>query len=109
MGEKVVFEFSNGFFTPDQRMERVMKDRISSGKARLIAFFDADTFVELGAYIRRPESEDAEGVICGYGACGGRLVFALHGARRNILRLVGRLQLSVRAADIQLRLRGANQ
>ena len=53
-----------------------MKDQISSGKERLVAFFDADTFVELGAHIRRPESEDAEGVICGYGACDGRLVFA---------------------------------
>ena len=53
-----------------------MKEQNSSGKERLTAFFDADTFVELGAYIRRPESEDAEGVICGYGACDGRLVFA---------------------------------
>ena len=76
MGEKVFVDFPQVFTPRDQSMERVMKDQNSSGKARLTAFFDADTFVELGAHIRRPESADAEGVICGYGALDGRLVFA---------------------------------
>ena len=53
-----------------------MKNKNTQGRLRLAAFFDADTFVELGAYISRPDSEDAEGVVCGYGAKDGRLVFA---------------------------------
>lgn len=54
-----------------------MKETNTVGKSRLQAFFDAGTFVELGAYICRPGKEaEAEGVICGYGSLGGRLVFA---------------------------------
>ena len=52
--------------------------------SRIKSLFDAKTFVELGAYTKRSFSEiglgskDEEfaGVICGYGAVGGRLVFA---------------------------------
>ena len=51
---------------------------------RIRSLFDAKTFVELGAYTKRSFSElgggvkDEEfaGVICGYGAVGGQLVFA---------------------------------
>ncbi len=53
-----------------------MKDKNTLGAKRLASFFDAGTFVELGAYICRPGAEDAEGVTCGYGAVQGRLVFA---------------------------------
>ncbi len=53
-----------------------MKEKNTLGTKRLQAFFDAGTFVELGAYICRPGKEDAEGVTCGYGAVQGRLVFA---------------------------------
>ncbi len=54
-----------------------MKENQTPARARLGAFFDVGTFVELGAYIRRPGTKDAEeGVVCGYGALGGRLVFA---------------------------------
>lgn len=53
-----------------------MKNEKTIGKERLLAFFDAGTFVELGAYICRPGSDDTEGVVCGYGAKDGRLVFA---------------------------------
>ena len=53
-----------------------MKDKNTLGAKRLASFFDAGTFVELGAYICRPGKEDAEGVTCGYGAVQGRLVFA---------------------------------
>ena len=54
-----------------------MKNQNTAGGARLRAFFDAGTFVEIGAYISRPGAEDAtEGVVCGYGALSGRLVFA---------------------------------
>ena len=54
-----------------------MKDVNSVAARRLKAFFDSGTFVELGAYISRPGAVDtAEGVVCGYGAMNGRLVFA---------------------------------
>ncbi|MBQ3057278.1 MAG: hypothetical protein IJC95_07335 [Clostridia bacterium] len=54
-----------------------MKKTVSAARERLSSFFDAATFVELGAYIRRPGNENEnEGVVCGYGAVGGRLVFA---------------------------------
>lgn len=54
-----------------------MKETMTVGKARLTAFFDAATFVELNAHMRRPSDADAtEGVVCGYGALDGRLVFA---------------------------------
>ena len=44
-------------------------------KERLESIFDAGTFVELGAYSRR-DSNDLVGVVCGYGAVNGKLVFA---------------------------------
>ena len=48
----------------------------SSG-AKLEAIFDAGTFVELGAYTKRPDSQtEFESVVCGYGAVGGALAFA---------------------------------
>ena len=54
-----------------------MEKKQSAARARLEAFFDAATFVELGAYIRRPGNpSENEGVVCGYGAVAGRLVFA---------------------------------
>ncbi len=52
-----------------------MKEKNTLGAQRLVSFFDAGTFVELGAYICRAGQEDAEGVTCGYGAVQGRLVF----------------------------------
>lgn len=53
-----------------------MKNTKTQGRDRLGSFFDAGTFVELCAYVARPDSKDAEGVVCGYGAKEGRLVFA---------------------------------
>lgn len=44
--------------------------------AKLGSIFDAGTFVELGAYTKRPGSQkDFEGVVCGYGAVNGKLAF----------------------------------
>ena len=46
-------------------------------KARLESIFDSGTFVELGAYTKRADSQDElESVVCGYGAVDGRLAFA---------------------------------
>ncbi len=45
-------------------------------REKLASFFDAGTFVELSAYTkRRTAPEEYEGVICGYGAINGKLVF----------------------------------
>ncbi len=46
-------------------------------KAKLESVFDSGTFVELGAYTKRTDSEtDLETVVCGYGAVNGKLAFA---------------------------------
>ena len=48
-----------------------------AAKAKLESIFDAGTFVELGAYTKRKNSDvDFEGVLCGYGAVSGKLTFA---------------------------------
>lgn len=54
----------------------VQKDQIvyCKSRKRLESVFDAGTFVELGAYTKR--NEDPVGVVCGYGAVNGNLVFA---------------------------------
>lgn len=47
------------------------------GNAKIVLLFDAGTFVETGAYIKRPGcAEEYEGVICGYGSVNGKLAFA---------------------------------
>lgn len=59
------------------------KGKRLSARERINAFFDASTFVEIGAYVKRAcvcgdasNSDEFEGVICGYGSIDGRLVFA---------------------------------
>ena len=48
-----------------------------TARQRLEALFDEGTFMENGTFVRRFDSEDAfEGVICGWGAVSGSLVFA---------------------------------
>ena len=56
----------------------------AEARANLASFFDNDTFVELGAFTKRKFCEyqglehdaELEGVVCGYGAVDGRLVYA---------------------------------
>ena len=56
----------------------------SEVKRQIATLFDKDTFIELSAYTKRGYSQfintektnEFEGVICGYGAIGGKLVFA---------------------------------
>lgn len=56
----------------------------TEARANIYSLFDADTFVELGAFTKRrfceyqglDRDEELEGVICGYGAVDGRLVYA---------------------------------
>ena len=56
-----------------------VKDGAYSARARITALFDRGTFSEVGAYINRSRSSNPDefsGVICGYGAIDGKLVFA---------------------------------
>ena len=47
-----------------------------SARQLITSVLDEGTFAEIGAYVKRaPESEEFEGVICGYGAIDSRLVF----------------------------------
>ncbi len=47
------------------------------GNQKIASLFDCDTFVEIGAYIKRCGADSAyDGVICGYGSVSGKLAFA---------------------------------
>ncbi|MBQ7829584.1 MAG: hypothetical protein IJ345_04870 [Clostridia bacterium] len=47
------------------------------GNRKIASLFDAGSFVEVGAYIKRSGDSDAyDGVICGYGSISGKLAFA---------------------------------
>lgn len=43
---------------------------------RLASFFDAGTFTEMGACMKKKASDELSAVVCGYGSLKGRLVFA---------------------------------
>lgn len=51
-----------------------MEKNKTIGKDRIAALFDGGTFVEVGAYFKK--DGEMTGVICGYGAIGGKLVYA---------------------------------
>ncbi len=51
-----------------------MEKGTTVGCAKIAALFDPGTFVETGAYMKR--CEDLVGVVCGYGAVNGKLVYA---------------------------------
>ncbi len=52
-----------------------MEKGMTVGSQKIAALFDAGTFVEVGAYVQRDGGE-LTGVVCGYGAVCGRLVYA---------------------------------
>lgn len=52
-----------------------MERSTTVGSAKIAALFDAGTFVETGAYVKRADGA-LTGVVSGYGAVGGKLVFA---------------------------------
>ena len=68
----------------EQLQEALSSEGVSPARAALIALFDPDTFVETGAYVKRSyhdgiilgKDAELEGVITGYGAVDGQLVFA---------------------------------
>ncbi len=43
---------------------------------RLASFFDAGTFTEMGACMKKKTTDELSAVVCGYGSLKGRLVFA---------------------------------
>lgn len=51
-----------------------MEKGTTVGCAKIASLFDAGTFVETGAFMKR--GEDLTGVVCGYGAVNGKLVYA---------------------------------
>lgn len=58
-------------------MGELNKNKAVNGADALRLIFDAGTFTEVSAYMRRGGTPDEyEGVVCGYGSVGERLVFA---------------------------------
>ncbi len=54
-----------------------MEKQNTKGRERMLSLFDAGTFVEMGAYIRRRgENEAYDAVLTGYGSVSGKLAFA---------------------------------
>ena len=51
-----------------------MEKGTTIGSAKIAALFDAGTFVETGAFMKR--GDELTGVVCGYGAVNGKLVYA---------------------------------
>ena len=70
--------------TAAELREQLLLSQGSEAREQISALFDNDTFVEIGAFTKRAFSEfiandksnELEGVICGYGAIDGKLVFA---------------------------------
>ena len=70
--------------TAAELREKLRASESAEVRSQLSLLFDQDTFVEISAYTKRGFSEfiatektnEFEGVICGYGAIGGKLVFA---------------------------------
>lgn len=70
--------------TASQLREELGKSESAEARTQISMLFDRDTFVELSAYTKRAFSDfiatekscEFEGVICGYGAIDGKLVFA---------------------------------
>ena len=58
-------------------MVQMDKKTYGASKDRLEKLFDAGTFVEIGAYLKRSDAQsEPVGVVCGYGAVRGTLTFA---------------------------------
>ncbi|MBO7195887.1 MAG: hypothetical protein J6V80_00980 [Clostridia bacterium] len=70
--------------TSSELRDSLIKGGSDEARAQIAMLFDSDTFVEVGAYTKRGFSDfiatektnELEGVICGYGAIDGKLVFA---------------------------------
>ena len=69
-------------FKSAAELRNLFENEASTAKERIASLFDEGTFAETGAYAHRVAAEiggtegELEGVVCGYGAIDGRLVFA---------------------------------
>lgn len=69
-------------FKSATELRSLYESEASTAKERIKSLFDEGTFAEVGAFAHRISAEfngdnsELEGVICGYGAVDGRLVFA---------------------------------
>lgn len=72
------------FEIPEDAAKKLQASKKKTAAERMSALFDEGTFVEIGAYVKKRVTEtdaaakasDYEGVVTGYGAVNGRLVFA---------------------------------
>ncbi len=70
--------------TATQLRDSLRASEGTDARAQIATLYDPDTFVEISAYTKRAfsefltteKAEEFEGVICGYGAIDGKLVFA---------------------------------
>lgn len=55
-----------------------MEKQTTKGRERILSLFDAGTFTEMGAFVRRDSAskEDYDAVLCGYGAINGKPAYA---------------------------------
>jgi len=80
MGNKTQIQVPK--FKSAAELRTLLENEASTARERITALFDEGTFAETGAYAHRIAAElggdagELEGVICGYGAIDGRLVFA---------------------------------
>lgn len=69
-------------FKSAAELRAIFESEASTAKERIASLFDEGTFAEIGAYAHKVAAEisgaegELEGVVCGYGAIDGRLVFA---------------------------------
>lgn len=69
-------------FRSAAELREIFENESSTAKERIAQLFDEGTFAEVGAYAHKVAAEidgvegELEGVVCGYGAIDGRLVFA---------------------------------
>ena len=74
----------NGFFVSirkkiadkDSFLEGIMDKNSTVGNVRIRSLFDAGTYVEIGSYVKKADTEEYDGLLCGYGAVNGKLTFA---------------------------------
>jgi acetyl-CoA carboxylase carboxyltransferase component len=73
-----------GLPTVEELRSSLLSAESSNAREIIATLFDKDTFIEVGAYTKRAitdflsteKANEFEGVICGYGAIDGKLVFA---------------------------------
>ena len=54
-----------------------MDKNLTVGYQKTASLFDAGSFVEIGAFIKRSGDDKAyDGIVCGYGSISGKLAFA---------------------------------